>query len=322
MYELLLHLFHPRNIFIQTSAEYLSLVNEQIPEIDGECVIIEPEPRDTAPAFAFAAATVASRHPNANVGIFYSDNVVQEASIDRFRLAIETGFDAVQSHPDRAVMIGVRPLYPHTGLGYIELGDQVTVAQQFSAPIFDAVSFVEKPPLELAKQLASSPRYLWNTGYKIIRAETILQLLASSDDRYSVGIPLLVSALAKNDQKMINTAFSGLPRLSFEYLVSEQAKSFLAIAADLEWSDLGDWEIIHRLLAEHQKGRLYTSGKVVKHDCQDTLLISHHRPVVAIGVQDLVVIETEEAVLVMSKNRSQELKIALQTLLSTDPKLL
>ena len=321
MYATLGHFFARENIHVQTTEDYLAFVREQLPGIDPDRIIVEPEARDTAAAFAFAAATLLRRDPDSSLGIFYSDNVVQDESKDEFRAAIETGFSVIRQYPERAVLVGVKPLYPHTGLGYIELGPEVA-SPEFRVPVFCAKSFVEKPALDLARELTASPNYLWNTGYKIIRAKTILRLLASSHESYASGLPALIDALAADDAKAIRTSFASLHRCSFEYLVSEKAPDFLTIPANVQWSDLGDWEIIHRVLAEHREGRLYSSGRVVEHDCKDTLLISHHRPVVAIGVQDLIIIETEEAVLVMSKNRSQDIKVALRDLFATEPELL
>src|ERR1051325_7375412 len=117
MFELLSNFFPPHHIFIQCPAEYASIVREQIPGIAEDELIIEPEARDTAPAFAFAAATILRRDSDAELGIFYSDNVVQPESKVEFYEALEAGFAAVRLFPDRLLVIGVRPLYPHTGLG-------------------------------------------------------------------------------------------------------------------------------------------------------------------------------------------------------------
>src|SRR5262249_43435616 len=169
--------------------------------------------------------------------------------------------------------------------------------------------------------LAASADYLWNTGYKIVRAKHVLRLLAERDDAYASEIPVLVQAIATHDEPKTQAAFKALPRQTFEYLISEQEKKLLVMAADIDWSDLSDWEIIHRVLAEGKEAGLFSAGKVVKHNCEDTLLLSYHRPVVALGVQDLIVIETKDAVLVMSKKHSQDVKLALQELLKREPEL-
>ena len=320
MYGLLSELFSREHVLIQSPVEYVPYIKEQIPGVADDQLIVEPEARDTAPAFAFAAATIAARDPEAVLGIFYSDNVVQEKSRATFFRALEEGFNAIECFPDHLVVVGVRPLYPHTGLGYVELGAREHIPGH-TTPMFHAKAFVEKPELEDAKRLAASPNYLWNTGYKIVRAEHVLRLLAERDDAYAGEIPALTRAIAARDEQKTQAAFKALPRQTFEYLISEQEKKLLVMAADIDWSDLGDWEIIHRVLAEGQEAGLFSAGKVVKHHCEDTLLLSYHRPVVALGVQDLIVIETKDAVLVMSKKHSQDVKLALQELLKREPEL-
>jgi mannose-1-phosphate guanylyltransferase len=317
MYETLSHCFRAGHIFVQSPAQYLSFIKEQLPAIDDDQIIIEPEARDTAPAFGFAAAMLAARDPDAVLGIFYSDNVVQSNSTRTFYDALEAGFGAVEKLPDRLVMIGVRPLYPHTGLGYIEVGKQEHIPG-LGLPVFSVKSFIEKPDVAKAKLLAASGMHLWNTGYKILRAQHLLKLLADSNEDFAAHLPALTAAIARADKKEIAARFASLPSQSFEYLISEKAKDLLTISAGMDWSDLGDWEIIHRLLAETDAEKLHTAGKVIQYECEDTLLLSHDRPVVAIGVQDLIVIETKDVVLVMSKRRSQDIKAVLKELTEND----
>ena len=317
MYETLSRCFAADHIFVQSPAQYLPFIKEQLPDIGERQIIVEPEARDTAPAFAFAAATLAARDPQAVLGIFYSDNVVQGASARTFYDALEAGFAAVEKLPDRLVMIGVRPLYPHTGLGYIEVGKQEQISGP-GLPVFGVQSFVEKPDVAKAKQLVASGTHLWNTGYKILRAQHLLKLLADRNADFAAHLPALGAAIARGDEKEIAVRFAGLPSQSFEYLISEKAKDLLVISAGMDWSDLGDWEIIHRILSEADAEKLHTAGKVIQHECEDTLLISHDRPVVAIGVQDLIVIETKDVVLVMSKRRSQDIKAVLKELTEND----
>jgi mannose-1-phosphate guanylyltransferase len=299
---------------------YLPFIEEQIPSIARSQIIVEPEARDTAPAFAFAAATVAHRNPDAVLGIFYADNWVDTDSKQPFFAALEGGFEAIRQYPGHLAMIGVRPQYAHSGLGYIKLGPKVQVSGS-RAEIFRVDSFVEKPPLDVVKRLAASPEFRWNTGYKIVHVQHLLRLLARSHEAYARGVPALVDAVARGSEGDVLSAFTSLPKQSFEYLISEKEKDILIVSADIGWSDIGDWEIVHRVLSEHQQGRLYTAGNVVNHDCENTLLISQHRPIVAVGVKDLVVIETKDAVLVLSKDRSQDVKLIMDRLQKNEPEL-
>lgn len=322
MYDLLIGFIKPNHILIQAPIEYIHLINEQIPSFPEVQLIIEPEARDTAPAFALAAAVLNRIDPDAILGIFYSDNVIADESRLTFYQTLANGYDAALTFPEHLIVVGVRPLYAHTGLGYIELGARATPGD-LSCSLYYVKSFVEKPQLEEAKTLVASARYLWNTGYKISRSDLLLRLIGQSDPTYAVGITALTEAVGTGNADHTSKIFCNLPRQSFEYLVAEESQSLMVIASDVVWSDVGDWEIIYRVLVETIPDGPTTpfTGKVVQHECENTLLISQDRPIVAIGVRDLVVIETKDVVLVMSKGRSQEIKVVLERLLKTSPHL-
>src|ERR1043166_2298853 len=155
MYELLRKDFDARHIFVQIPGEFLPFVQEQLPGIEREQILIEPESRDTGPAFALAAISVLARDQEALVGFYYSDHFIQS---DRaFSKAIREGFSAAEKFPGRLVLVGVRPLYPHTGLGYIELGKK---AHTSAKHVYEVRSFIEKPDLKRAKKFSLSKKYL------------------------------------------------------------------------------------------------------------------------------------------------------------------
>ena len=320
MYGMLSAMFDADRIFVQTPLEYCDLVKEQIPDIADAQMIVEPESRDTAPAFAYAAALLASRDPDATLAILYADNFVDPASASRFFEALSTGFAATDLYPSHLVILGVRPDFPHTGLGYIELGEPAPAPGR-PGGVFATKGFIEKPDLQRAKAFGASGSFLWNTGYKIVKAGALLAMLSRSHPAYREGMARLVAGLAAGDREAAAAAFVELPRQSFEYLVAERATDMLTVAADIQWSDVGDWEIIHRYLSAPGDDGVHASGQAYQHDCENTLLISRSRQVVAIGVHDLVVIETKDAVLVMSKDRSQDMKAVLKEVFKISPDL-
>ncbi|TAK59256.1 hypothetical protein EPO14_00335 [Patescibacteria group bacterium] len=317
MYKQLLLSFAPEKIFVQIPAEYLSYIQEQEPDIAKKNIIIEPEARDTAPAFAFAAAVIYAKDKDATVGIFNSDHLIDTPKI--FHDSVALGFDAARQFPEDIVMIGVRPLSPHTGLGYIRFNDAKPI-KGFRAPLYRVESFVEKPDTKHALKFIASGRYLWNTGYKITNAKNLLEMLKKSKKEYKENIHLLVGALA-DKSKSAGVYFKKLSKQSFEYLITEKTARLIVIPSSVDWSDIGDWEAVHSILTQKRKKGLHTAGKVVEHESKNTLLISTHRPIVAIGVDNLIVVETEDAVLIMSKNRSQDIKPTLQRLLENEPHL-
>lgn len=318
MYALLRKNFDTEHIFIQIPATFMPFIKEQIPEIRPTQILIEPDARDTGPAFAFAAESLRARDPEALVGFYYSDHLVQ--SERAFHSAVQKGFRAAEKFPNHLILIGVRPLYPHTGLGYIEIGKPVV--GNGGSMMHEVRSFIEKPDLRRAKRFSASERHLWNTGYKIAHAAHIVELLADSHDAYEKHLPALARAINADDPKRIRSAFGALPRRSFEYVATEKARDMLVIASDMVWSDIGDWDAIDEVLMGTGSGTVRMIGSVAEHGSKNTLLVSNHRPIVGVGLTDIIVIETRDGVLVMAKNRSGEMKQALEKLRARHPKSL
>ncbi len=317
MYDMLLNSFDGSRIFIQAPKEFVPILRQHIPMMSVRQILIEPEARDTAPAFAFTAATLVARDPKAMIGFFYSDHVIQTE--DALHTAILSSFKAVRNSPESIAMIGVWPLYPHTGLGYIEI--EYAGDGRASSPPYGVRSFVEKPDIDRATTFVASKRHLWNTGCKVIRAAEILRLLAGANEEYAFAIPRLARAVRDRNRRATRESFAALPRSSFEYLVTERAHKLLAIPTDMIWSDVGDWMAIHRILSDDQRGTMHTSGKVEEYGCTNTLLVSSSRPIVAVGIRDTIVVETKDAVLVISKDHSQDIKKALNGLFTHYPEL-
>ena len=317
MYELLRKSFKPEKIFIQVPKAYVPFVKEQILNIRDAQILIEPEARDTGPAFVFAAATLFALDPKAVVGFYYSDHLVQSESA--FHTAVAEGFETAEYFPEHLVLIGVHPLYPHTGLGYIKIGKKVRVPRM-KGHALEVRSFVEKPSPRVAKQFVSAGGYLWNTGYKVGRASHILSLLTRSSSVYREQVPRLVQAMSKKRKEAIKSIFKKLPRLSFEYTVTEKTDRLLAISSDMLWSDVGDWGVIDSALQKGHHNTVHTMGRVAEHGSKNTLIVSHHRSVVGVGLENIIVVETKEGVLVMSKKRIGDMKKALEKLRSQSSK--
>ena len=311
MYALLAQSVRKERILVQVSPRLLPLVKKQLPTLSKEQIVVEPEARDTGPAFAFAAASILVRDLNAVIGFYYSDHLIQ--SEKAFKQTLEQSFRTAEAFPDHLVLVGVQPLYPHTGLGYMELGKSVTrsgvSAQQVK-------SFIEKPDRARAKRMTLSKRYLWNTGYKIAPAKHILKMLAESDALYAKHLPQLNDAIQKHNARAMASVFKKLPKCSFEYTVTEKATGLLAVESDMVWSDIGDWEAIYQTLENKREGTLQMVGRVAEHGSRNSLLVSYHRPIVAVGLANVIVVETKDGILVMAKGHSQHVKKALLKLRS------
>ncbi len=310
MYQLLLAQFDADHIYVQVPPKFISLVMEQAPSISIGQILAEPEIRDTGPAFAFAAESIRLRDPDAFVGFYYSDHLIQ--SEDLFYSALHAGFHAAQTYPDNLVIIGVRPQYAHTGLGYIEMGEKLSETPH-GIGVHGVGSFIEKPEKALAEKFVNSGTYLWNTGYKIGRAEHISNMLSTADSIYQKHLPLLADAIRTHDRIKTKSIYTELPKQSFEYSVTEKSGKLLVLPSDMLWSDVGDWDSVH-LSLQKDNTDVHTVGVVAEEGSKNALLVSNHRPVVCVGLENIVVVETHDGVLVMSKERSGEMKKALEKL--------
>lgn len=319
MYELLQKEFSIDHIFVQVPPKFVSFIMEQAHDLPINQILIEPSARDTGPAFAFAAESIRLRDPDALVGFYYSDHLIQ--SEESFHTSLRQGFNAAEAYPDHLVLIGVHPQYAHTGLGYIGIGDAVSEVSDFGG-ISKVHRFIEKPDQGTAVELIQSEKYLWNTGYKVARADYISNLLKSTHDAYREYLPTLVEAMRNNDRARTKVIYENLPKNSFEYAVTEKSENLLVLASRMLWSDVGDWDSVHREYTKDAQTDVHTIGVVAEHGSKNTLLISNHRPIVGVGLENIIVVETHDGVLVMSKERSGEMKKALEKLQSLNTQLL
>jgi mannose-1-phosphate guanylyltransferase len=284
---------------IQTTPQFVHLVQEQLPDLPTANILIESEGKDTAGAHAFAAATVMERDPEATLGVFYSDHHLDD--LPSFKATLDHAFTAAEEAPQSLIVIGIKPLHPHTGLGYIKMNESLTGANPKA--VYSVDGFVEKPSIKEAERLTRSWRYLWNTGYCVGKAKTKLRLLSDSHPDFSAHHPTLLADFAR------------LPRLNFFQLVSKFPERLRVIPADFGWSDVGDWSSLGAVMTNKaESDTMVRRGPVADILCEDCLFYGEKRLLVGIGLQNVAIIDTEDALLVINKGNAQDLKTILDQL--------
>jgi mannose-1-phosphate guanylyltransferase len=285
-------------ILVVTGECYRTMVHEQLPHLAPENLLVEPVGRDTAPATALAALELRARFGNPVMGLFPADHRVgdpcafQAAVADAIALAWQTS---------GLVTIGLRPDRPATAYGYIKRGKDVP-------PGFEVARFVEKPDLRRAEAYLRAGDYCWNSGIFVWTAEAILREL----ERHA---PEVLTPLARAHRAgTIGDVFPSLPKISIDYAVMEKTTRAYGLAAEFGWDDIGDWNALERLLGRRDGaantvvGRyvgLATSGNIVYTEDDEDL-------VVALGVEDLVIVKRQNAVLLVRKDRVQDIKQLLR----------
>jgi len=285
------------------------LVAEQIRAIgQSGTVVLEPEGRNTAPAVA-VAAIVALKISGADADaplllVMPADHVIQEN--DKFIAAIEQGKAAASS--GKFVLFGIVPTSAHTGYGYIE----ADITGENAAPI---KSFIEKPDEDNAAKMIDSNGFYWNAGIFLFRADSYLEELAKfSPDmvlacRKSIDMAAMDTDFVRPDAD----AFLACPNDSIDYAVMEKTDKAMVIPLDAGWNDVGSWAELHNVSSKDEHGNAI-SGDVVTHDCKDSFISGSSRLVTVVGLDNVVVVEDKDSVLVVAKDRAQDVKFLVDAL--------
>jgi mannose-1-phosphate guanylyltransferase len=295
--------FGADNVLVITNAEYADQVADSVPSLKPENVIGEPEGRDTANAIALAAELLAARDPHATMAVFTADHVIRPQ--DRFAAAVERAIEAAESNPDALVTFGIRPTWPHTGLGYIHCPQPEGDARPVKA-------FREKPDHQTARQYVDSGEYFWNSGMFVWSLDAIRTSLREflSDSMTKLG-PIREAAEAGQDFiALLAEVYPTLERISIDYAVMEKAPTVLMVEMDAEWVDVGSWPALDRVSEQDETGNVVLAEKSLLLDSGRNVIVcedaSHLMAVV--GMDDCIVVHTPDATLVCNKSDSQRIK--------------
>lgn len=286
---------------IMTGVAHVTKVREQLAEIGIEAeLLIEPEGRDSGPAVAAAAACLSRRDPNAALIVLASDhNIADENAfsdtVQRARGAIDAGY---------IVTFGVTPTHPATGYGYIAPGDQLDGLPG----IRRVAQFVEKPNEAAAKRHIENG-CLWNSGNLAFRAEVFLRDLQAFEPAMFDAVTRAVESGVEQDGAFYldRESFSAAERKPVDTAVMERTRQAVVVEADMGWSDIGSWDAVWNLLDHDQSGNVLSENAIAINS-QRTLVRSEGVLIAAIGVEDLVIVATKDAILVCRRDTSQHVK--------------
>jgi mannose-1-phosphate guanylyltransferase len=292
------------DIHVCTIDAYAPLVRDQLPDLPAENLIVEPAARSTAPAMGLVALLMQRRYGETAVATIAADHVIRRP--DAFAQALQAAFAAVRERPSAVVTIGIRPTFPDTGYGYIRMGGLVRAGEAGS--VYAVEEFVEKPESERAREFVADGRYLWNASYFIWSTSRMLALLDRHVPEVAAGLKRIDAALGTAGEEMaLREAYTAMPKVAIDTGVMERADDVLVIPAEMEWSDVGSWERLHEVLSAGT-GDVVAIGPHVGLDDRDCLFYSEGRLIATLGLEDVVVVETDDAILVSHKSRSQDLK--------------
>lgn len=281
------------------------MVAEQLRELATEQadIILEPVGRNTAPAIAIAAVKAVADNPDALLLVLAADHAIRD--IPAFHQAIELATPAAQQ--GKLVTFGIVPTCAHTGYGYIRKAEQTDAS--LTAEVFTVAEFCEKPDLATATGFVNSGQYYWNSGMFLFRASSLLaELKQFAPQIVTCAEQAMLKASRDLDfLRLDKTAFAASPSDSIDYAVMEKSANAVMVALDAGWSDVGSWDALWDVMAKDEQGNA-CRGDVLLEQCRNSYINAEERLVAVIGLDDVVVVETKDAVLVASKSHIQAVK--------------
>jgi mannose-1-phosphate guanylyltransferase len=296
--ERLYPLFTPEQILVVASQKHIPDLAQQVPEIPQENHIVEPEGRGTASAIGLAAIHLLKRDPDATMAVLTADHHIGKRKT--FRNVVKAAIDLAQE--DYIVTLGITPTWPSTQYGYIEQAGAVGEYNGFKA--YHAKRFVEKPNLDNAQTMLSLGTYTWNSGMFIWKVSVIMnEFRKQMPDLYET-LMRIAKAIDTPDYEQVLTAnWSSIVKQTIDYGIMENAKNILVIPADMDWLDVGTWSSLKSLLPTDEKGNS-TRGDILLQDSQNTLVMGSTRVITGLGLKDLIIVDTPDALLISTLEES------------------
>jgi mannose-1-phosphate guanylyltransferase/mannose-6-phosphate isomerase len=294
-------------VHVLTEERQVPLIRQILPELDEEHIIVEPAARGTTNAFGLAALTLRERDPEAVMMSLPADHVVRGRSA--YRRAVRQAAAAARVTGE-LVTVGLKPSYPATGFGYIEAGEELRVP---GAAARRVVRFVEKPDLERAEKYVQAGNFYWNVAMFCWRLETFAAELEAHGPDHFRGLRKVVDARRRGDFAAADRIYRKLPIEAVDYTVMERTRRLLLVPGDFEWADIGSWSELADLLPADGHRNVVEADPVLI-DSEGCFISAPGKLVAAIGLNDLVIVDTPDALLVCPKDRAQDVKKVVETL--------
>ena len=304
--ERLLPIIDLEDIFISTNKEYKDIVIEQLPNLPKENILCEPVGRNTAPCIGLGAIHIHKKYEDAVLFVISSD--IQVKIPELYRDTLLEGA-SIAEEDKNIVIVGVTPSYPETGYGYIKLHP---AQRKLSAYKVDR--FVEKPNVEKAREYLETYQYLWNAGLFIWKVSTVLYNMKEFMPETYEKLIKIQNSIGKDDyEEVLNKEFSSMESISIDYGVIEKANDIYVIPDNFGWDDVGSWLAVGRLQNKDENGNVI-SGDVIALRTEDSIIQGNDKLIATIGVGNLIVVDSEDALLIVDADHAGEIKEVIEIL--------
>lgn len=311
-YKRLEGLFHDRRIFVVTNIAYRNEVRKQLPRIPEENIICEPIGRNTAPCIGLSCLFISQFESKANVLVVAADHLISD--VTEFQRVVKAGLRFVNDNGG-IVTLGITPTKPETGFGYIQFDPDKEIdieveknGKSFVEKIYEVKTFAEKPNIEVAKAFLESGDFLWNSGMFIFRTDTMIHEIQRYMPDLFESLARLSSNILSNDfPRLLEFEYSKMKSVSIDYGVMEKAGNVFIIKSNFGWNDVGAWDEVYNIKEKDPDGNV-RQGMTVTINTKNCLIINDQKIVAAVGVEDLIIVNTENGLLICKRGNAQSVK--------------
>lgn len=298
-----------QQIFIVTNELYAELIRAQIPHLPHDNIIIEPVGRNTAPCVGLASLIIEEKYPDSTMVVLPSDHIIENE--DGFVRILQTAVEVAQED-ESLVTLGIKPTYAETGYGYIETAAQWSVVNELE--VYKVEKFVEKPDQERAVAYLKNGNFYWNSGIFIWKVSVIRHYIKELMPEMHDVLETMKRAFSSGlRDEVIKAEFNKIPDQSIDYGIMEKARSIYMIPCIFGWDDVGSWTALDRINNRDENGNVI-KGNILNIDTKRCIIESNGKLIATLGIEDLIIVDTEDVTLICTKDKAQEVKLLLKEL--------
>lgn len=294
------------DIYIATNKDYKELVRSQLPGIPEKNILCEPVGRNTAPCIGLGAVHMAKKYDDAIMLVLPSDHLIK---FNKMFLSVLKDSCDVAEKDRNLVTIGITPAYAETGYGYIKFDSHVMEGRAYKVD-----RFVEKPSLEVAKEYLETEEYLWNSGMFVWKLSSILYNLERFMPETFAGLRRIQASIGTSEEEdVLRKEFAQFQSQSIDYGIMEKAENIYTVPGTFGWDDVGSWLAVERIRKSNEMGNV-VSGNIITVGTHNCIIQGEKKLIATVGLEDLIIVDTEDATLICAKDSTADIKKVLENL--------
>ena len=294
------------DIYIATNKDYKELVRSQLPGIPEKNILCEPVGRNTAPCIGLGAVHMAKKYDDAIMLVLPSDHLIK---FNKMFLSVLKDSCDIAEKDRNLVTIGITPAYAETGYGYIKFDSHVMEGRAYKVD-----RFVEKPSLEVAKEYLETEEYLWNSGMFVWKLSSILYNLERFMPETFAGLKRIQASIGTPEEEdVLRKEFAQFQSQSIDYGIMEKAENIYTVPGTFGWDDVGSWLAVERIRKSNEMGNV-VSGNIITVGTHNCIIQGEKKLIAAVGLEDLIIVDTEDATLICAKDSTADIKKVLENL--------